>query len=122
MPADTPLWTQFRRLLLGTLIEVLQAANADVDLRSVAIEFDQGSEFRVPRLNNYMRFVGSVEARLDTPLADIAVLRAQLDDVWPSILSVVVMPVGDKLTSTRNQTSADVAGDKLVIRFDMVAD
>lgn len=124
MPIEEPLRTWFRRLLLGTLVEVVQAAGVPVSLSSVTIDFHGDSAFEVPRLNNYMRFKGQVLGTVDgeIPAGGMAHLEAQLRRVRPDLLGVVILPIGDRLTSTGNDTSATVSGGRLTIRFDLVAD
>lgn len=121
---DDALWTQFRRLLLGTVIELLRDADIDVDLRTLDLEFDRSSRFQVPRLNNYMRFVGRVEGVADAPLDDDAVQRLQdrLDRLWPDLCGVVVLPIGDNLTPTRNDIGLTVDGGFFALDFDLEAD
>jgi hypothetical protein len=114
----------FHRLLLGSVVEALLANEVDLDLRTLALVFAEGSEFRVPRLDNYMRFKGSVEGTLRTPLSPEARTRLlnSLRAVWPDIVAVMDIPVGDKLTMDRHDIRLDVVGDRLVIRFDLSAD
>lgn len=123
-PSD-PKWVQFRRLLLGTVIESLLDAQVAVDFRSIRIAFDSKSEFRVPRLDNYMRFRGALTTRVTEPLTDEARSRldASLRRAWPSLLQALDLPVGDRLTSERNDIEVDLGeGGKLTISFDLEAD
>lgn len=124
MPDDTPLWRQFRRLLLGAVVEALLPAGVDLDLRTIELDFHDASVFRVPRLDNYMRFVGTVRGRLRAPLdaATKADVLARLRRVWPELVSAVDLPVGDALSVDKHQVSVEVEGDQLVIRFDLSAD
>lgn len=125
MPAD-PLWVQFRRLLLGTVIEVLQDAGLDVDLGALSIAFDPGSAFNVPRLDNHMRFVGRFSAPVsdDAPIDDarLAALDRALRAVWPDIVGVVALPIGDRLTVSANHVDVRLEGGVLHVAFDLVAD
>lgn len=118
------MWAQFRRLLLGTVIEALLEVGAAVDFPSIRIEFDDDSVFRVPRLNNYMRFEGALSARLSAPFpaAKADALRVVLKKAWPEILSVVDIPIGDRLTNERNHIAVSVDGDQLRVAFDLEAD
>ena len=61
-------WTQFRRLLLGTVLEVLLEQGAALDATTLSIAFDPRSRFQVPRFDNYMRFSGSFQADVLAPL------------------------------------------------------
>lgn len=117
-------WNQFRRLLLGTVVELLLEEGLPLDFRSIRIDFHRESEFRVPRLDNYMRFKGEVEGRLVEPLpsGQPARLLGRLRAVWPELLAVVDLPVGDRLTEEKNQVEVRVEGDRFTLRFDLVAD
>ncbi len=124
MPIEEPLRTWFRRLLLGTLVEVVQAAGVPVSLSSVTIDFHGDSAFEVPRLNNYMRFKGQVTCTLTRPMdaRALRVLEDKLDDAWPDLLKVVDIPIGDRLTQEKNHVSARQEGNRLVVSFDLEAD
>jgi hypothetical protein len=124
-----PLWNQFRRLFLGTVVEALLAEQIEVEFRSISITFDRESDFRVPRLNNYMRFKGTIDARLPEGLDGAgrpASLQRRMMGAWPEMLKVVDIPIGDRLTSDRNhiQVKHQVTdgGERLSIRFDLIAD
>jgi len=123
MPIDEPHGTWFRRLLLGTLIELVQEAEVPIAISSIQIAFHPDSAFRVPRFNNYMRFRGEAQATVSSPVSSesMTALQGGLRRVWPGVLSTVVVP-GDQLTSTKNETSAEVAGDLITIAFDLIAD
>jgi hypothetical protein len=119
------LWTQFRRLLLGTVVEALLEADVAIDFRSLEIRFDSESDFRVPRLDNYMRFKGLLAAQLsgDPPTSQIErQIDTKLQTVWPAILRVADIPIGDKLTIERNDIAVRIVGSKLEVRFDLEAD
>ena len=123
-----PVWTQFRRLLLGTVIEALLEEEIDVAFSTIAIAFDDASAFQVPRLNNYMRFKGQLTAQLPAApdAAALARLRARLEGVWPEILAVMDIPMGDRLGSERNHVqvavTSDENGELLAVTFDLEAD
>lgn len=121
---DTPLWRQFRRLLLGSVVEGMLEAGVAVDFASIRIRFDDDSVFRVPRLDNYMRFVGVLTATVREPPSPGALdrLRSALRGVWPELLSVLDLPIGDALTTERSHIDVALAGDALTIRFDLSAD
>lgn len=121
---ETPLWRQFRRLLLGSVVEGLLDAGVAVDFASIRIRFDDASVFRVPRLDNYMRFVGVLSASVREPPAPAALdrLRAALRTLWPELLSVLDLPIGDALTAERTHIEVTLSGDALTIRFDLSAD
>ena len=70
MSRTTLQWQQFRRLLLGTVVEVLLEQQTRLEFTTVRIAFDEQSAFQVPRFNNYMRFVGALEAELIDPLSE----------------------------------------------------
>ena len=118
------MWKHFRRLLLGTVIEIFVEEGIDVRSTRLGLQFDDESAFRVPRLNNYMRFKGSIDAPVEGELSDAQLdqLRDRLDDIWPDLLSVVEMPVGDRLTDERNQVTVERHSAGLRIRFDLEAD
>jgi hypothetical protein len=119
-------WIQFRRLLLGTVVECLAEAGLAADLATARIEFDRESEFRVPRLDNWMRFKGLFTARTPTrPGArELEALRASLVAQWPVLVSTLdVIPLGDRLTPTRNELIVTTGPDgALRIAFDLEAD
>lgn len=125
---DEKLWTLFRRLLLGTVTEALVAEEWPVELRGLELRFHEDSVFEVPRLDNNMRFKGEVAARLhELPdMQRIGALRARLERVWPEIVAVLDIPIGDRLTPDRNHVEVEVgpdeAGPTLWIRFDLEAD
>jgi len=123
-----PLWNQFRRLFLGTVVEAMLAEEIEVEFRSIAIHFDRESDFRVPRLNNYMRFKGCIDAALPAGLAAHRprALRRRLLGAWPEMLKVVDIPIGARLPSDRNHGEVvhqvSDGGERLLIRFDLIAD
>lgn len=118
------MWDQFRRLLLGTVIELLLDAGVRLDFATIRIEFDDRSEFRVPRLDNYMRFSGRLTGRLasDVDADTLEQLRRQLRRAWPALLEVVDIPIGDRLTEERNRVEVSETDGELVVRFDLAAD
>lgn len=122
------LWTQFRRLVLGTVVELFVAEKLPLDVATLAIRFDPESRFDVPRLNNYMRFKGEVSGSLHglPDLAALARVEAALLRVWPELLEVVDLPIGDRLTpekaAVRITVEADGARSHLRLRFDLEAD
>ncbi len=118
------MWDQFRRLLLGTVIELLLDAGVSLDFASIRIEFDDRSEFRVPRLDNYMRFSGRLTGRLvsDVDAGTLPRLQRQLLGAWPALLKVVDIPIGDRLTVDENRIEVREDDGQLVVRFDLVAD
>jgi hypothetical protein len=127
--SDSPMWKQFRRLLLGTVIEYLLEAQVKVVFETISITFHRESEFRVPRLNNYMRFKGDLSAQLAAPVspAEIRTLQDRVRQGWPELLKVVDIPIGDRLTPEKNHVKATVrdgaAGVKeLHLEFDLEAD
>ena len=118
-------WTQFRRLLLGVVVECLAEAEVDVVLRSIRIEFDRESEFRVPRFDNYMRFAGTMRAELSGPLdgAKAELLAGKLREAWHELVATLDMPIGDRLTPERSEIALERPSEKeLVVRFDLEAD
>lgn len=118
------MWIQFRRLLLGTVVEILLEEGVQLEFPSLRIAFDGDSEFRVPRLDNYMRFKGELTAHLTTIPAglDQGRLQRALEGAWPELLKVVDIPIGDRLTPDRNHIKASIEGSTLHVRFDLVAD
>lgn len=118
------MWNHFRRLLLGTVVEVFIELDLDVHVNRLRLEFHDESAFRVPRLNNYMRFKGVVDAPVEGPVdeATLQRLRDRLDDIWPELLGVVQIPIGDALTDERNHVTVARTDDGLRIAFDLEAD
>lgn len=124
MSRNDPMWNQFRRLLLGTVVEVLLEERVAIDFRSLRIDFHSDSEFRVPRLDNYMRFKGELVGTLTEPAprgADLR-LRQAMEGAWPQLLSVVDIPIGDRLTPDRNHVRVQIEETILRVHFDLVAD
>lgn len=117
-------WTQFRRLLLGTVIEALVADAVAVRFPTLHIAFDDRSFFRVPRLNNTMRFSGALRAELEAPLDDQRrrSVEAALHTAWRELLAAIDLPIGDRLTATRSELRVLVEGDRLTVAFDLEAD
>lgn len=120
--SEGPLWVQFRRLLLGTVVEAMLAHRVPLDFGSITITFGDDSAFRVPRIDNYMRFEGELVGRLTAPFTDVAALSATLERAWPDLLAVLDLPIGDRLSPTTTHLAASVDGDRLVVRFDLAAD
>lgn len=123
------MWSLFRRMFLGTVVEALVEEHISIDFPSLTIAFAEGSEFRVPRLDNYMRFTGSVKAVVLGGLDANSQARvdARLRAVWPEIVKLLEIPVGDRLTEERNQvkltrTAGPDGKSWLEIGFDLVAD
>lgn len=122
---ETPLWRQFRRLLVGAVVEAFVEAGVEADLPTLLVRFDDESAFRVPRLDNYMRFKGQVSVHLRAPIGPVARTRVlgRLRQVWPELLSVLDLPIGDTLTAERADVSLVDGGDQeLTVRFDLAAD
>lgn len=123
------LWTVFRRVVLGTVVEVLVGEAVGVDLPSAVIEFDRESDFRVPRMDNFMRFKGTFRVALTAPIDEARLRRveARLRATWPELLSVVDLPVGDRLTAEHAvvTAAAEPRADGrpgLRVSFDLAAD
>ena len=127
--SDHPLWRQFRRLFLGTLVDALAQARLPARCDSLQVAFTDESVFKVPRFDNVMRFVGEASARLDSP-PDADALRAfeaELAAAWPGLVGAVKIPIGDKLTVEKNEIRVAVDGRsdgsaRLVVKFDLRAD
>jgi hypothetical protein len=122
-----PMWNQFRRLLLGTVVESLLEHELAIDFRTLRISFHQDSEFRVPRLDNYMRFKGSLTAALlAAPSAQAeARLETALRRAWPELLGVLDIPVGDRLGEEKNHIDVRFehgAPARITVDFDLEAD
>ncbi|MCU0693497.1 MAG: hypothetical protein MUF54_19075 [Polyangiaceae bacterium] len=122
-PRD-PMWNQFRRLLLGTVVECLLRTRVEVAFSSIWIAFDPESDFRVPRFDNYMRFKGTLTATLAAPPDGHALpaLRDLLQEAWKELLSVLDLPIGDRLTAKRTQLEVIASDGQLRIHFDLEAD
>lgn len=115
---------QFRRLLLGTVVELLRDEGVHADLAALRATFAPETGFRFRWVDNWMRFRGTVTVPLAAPLADGGVerLRARAAEVWPSILQAVgTLPLADPLSSVRQQVDVS-ATDVLVLEFDFEAD
>lgn len=117
-------WAQFRRLLLGTVVEFITRAGVKVDVTTLAISFDPASRFEVPRLDNYMRFKGTVTGSLLGEPDDAALgrLKASLASAWPELISAIDLPIGDRLTPDRNDIAVSRSGATLTVAFDLEAD
>lgn len=105
-------------------MEVLLEAKVALDFSSIEIAFDKESAFSVPRLDNFMRFKGSLSAALPAALdpATVSAVERALKRVWPEILSTLDIPIGDRLTEDRNEIRVVSAGLRLQISFDLIAD
>lgn len=123
------IWTVFRRVVLGTVVEALVREGVAVDLPSVEIAFDDDSAFHVPRLNNYMRFKGTFRAALPAALdpSTLARVAENLRRTWPELLGAIELPVGDKLTAEHGHVHVEPEDRPdgrpgLRVRFDLAAD
>ncbi|MCP4806123.1 MAG: hypothetical protein GY913_06845 [Proteobacteria bacterium] len=118
------MWDFFRRLLLGTVVEVLLENGVAVDFSSISIDFHDTSAFKVPRFDNYMRFHGQLTATIAGEMNDGTRRKVEqgLRTTWPELLKVVDIPVGDRLTQEKNQVRVDVVGQRLTVHFDLEAD
>lgn len=118
------MWPFFRRLLLGTVIEVLLEHDVALDFGTIVIDFHDTSAFKVPRLDNYMRFHGRFEADLVGDIDDGVRRRIEssLRATWPALLKVVDIPVGDRLTQDKNQVRVELVGQRMRVHFDLEAD
>lgn len=118
------LWRLFRRLLLGCVVEALLEAEVDVDIRSLELHFTPESVFHVPRLDNYMKFIGHVRGTLRGDLDDVRRERLMhaLRAIWPEIVTALDIPVGDRLEVTRHEIEVVVREGQMTIRFDLGAD
>lgn len=126
---NSPLWVQFRRLFVGTLVEALGRARIRVPVDTLGVLFSDESIFAVPRLDNEMRFVGEATAMLDEAPSDKALgeFRGALSRAWPDLIAAVQLPIGDQLTVERNDIDVGVVAEgqgklRLVVRFDLEAD
>jgi hypothetical protein len=121
---DTPLWRQFRRLLLGAVVEGLLEAGILVDFPTIRIQFHDTSVFNVPRLDNYMRFHGVVTAQtLSAPTAaHLHALRTRLGTMWPELLSAIELPIGDSLQNEHTRVTVSITDTTVTIQFDFAAD
>lgn len=119
-----PMWVWFRRIFFGAVIEGLLEEGVVVDFASLSLKFDDRSHFQVPHIDNYMRFAGEMTAKVASPpSADVrARLQANLLEAWPSLVGVVDIPVGDRLTVEKNEVTITVDGTTLRVAFDLEAD
>lgn len=118
------MWTQFRRLLLGTVVEIFRNHGISTDVAGLVLEFHDDSEFKVPRLDNSMRFRGHVHAPVTvSPSADkVRALERELRGVWPELLQVVKIPIGDRLDQERNEVRVHATATEIRVVFDLIAD
>lgn len=124
MQRDSPrLWAQFRRLLLGTAVEVFRDAGLRVDTHALELRFHEDSLFRYPAINSEMRFVGSVDALLLEAPSEQAIreLEAQLFGVWPEIVELVRLPMVGAMEVRSNVLEITVETPRLVVDFDLSA-
>lgn len=115
---------QFRRLLVGVVVEVLGASGLPVDLGRLEVGFEPDSGFRFRWVDNWMRFHGWARAPLvgEVDPAGVARVHAEFEGVWPEIVGALhELPLADRLDVTRQVVSV-TAGDALEIRFDLEAD
>lgn len=117
------LWTQFRRLLLGTTVEVLRDIGLHVDTGGLEMGFDDESVFRYPALHSEMRFAGRVRATLlePTDIATLETLEVEVMKIWPEIVQLVRLPMVGAMDVTSNAVWITVEGSQLEIRFDLAA-
>lgn len=121
---DPRAFAQFRRLLLGVVVEVLADGGVDVEVAGLRAEFSPESGFRMLWFDNWMRFRGTVRAPLRSPVgpAAAAEVRDRLGRVWPEIVGAVsVLPLADRLEIVRQEIEVTF-GEALEIRFDLEAD
>jgi len=127
-PRNSAMWHQFRRLILGTVVEYLLDHKVQIVFETISITFHSESDFRVPRLNNYMRFKGDLQAKLLSEMTPTKVLELErgVRETWPELLKVVDIPIGDRLTSEKNHVKVSETGAsddrRLLIEFDLIAD
>jgi hypothetical protein len=119
-----PKWVQFRRVILGTVIDCLREAKIDVDVPSIQLSLDESSKFQVPRLDNYMRFKGSFVAQSSAPISPAAldVFRRGISGAWASLVGIIDIPLGDRLTPDRSDVQIKLDAETLRIDFDLEAD
>lgn len=117
-------FVQFRRLLLGVVVEVVIETGIAADLSGVTLAFEPESGFRFLWVDNWMRFRGWVRVPMHGP-ADPAMVHAveeRFAAVWPQIVGAfAAMPLVDRLAITRQGVIVTV-GEVLEIRFDLEAD
>ncbi len=117
-------FVQFRRLLLGTMLEILRDSALDIDLQGLTLGFEPESGFRFLWVDNWMRFKGFVHVPLRKPAseAEVEAVRVRMHAIWPEVLATVgTLPLADHLDSTRHELTV-TAGEALDIRFDLEAD
>lgn len=116
---------QFRRLLVGTVVDVLREEQVHADLAGLAYAFGPETGFRFRWVDNWMRFRGEVRVPLTAPVSagDADRLRARFARVWPEILAGVgTLPLADPLQSTRDEVRVSADPAELVVAFDFEAD
>lgn len=122
--SEVHMWNQFRRLLLGTVADILLEEKIPMDFSTFEIHFDPDSVFKVPRLDNYMRFKGSFSVSIDSTLPPdrLARIEQKLSGAWRELVGVLDIPIGDRLTLESDLIRARNEGSKLVATFDLSAD
>lgn len=119
---DDELWVQFRRFLLGTVVEVFAAHDLHLDVAGLQLDFDrQASRFHYPALNSELCFIGSVHAPLLQHVQDTEALERAAKGIWPEIVRLVRLPVFGAMKVERNQVEVEEIGGSIVIRFDLEA-
>lgn len=124
MSTDPRAFAQFRRLLVGVVVEILHDERIDIDLTGLETGFEPESGFRFLWFDNWMRFRGWVRAplRAEPDAGTLGRLQQRFEAVWPEIVGALgAMPLADRLDITRQEVSVSAAG-ALEIRFDLEAD
>jgi len=119
------MWHWFHRVLLGTLLELFRTHRVAADASTLDLEFDEGSIFRFPALDNKLHFIGWARADLlrDVPPDVQRALQADLEQSWPDLVAELKrFPVPDRLTVTRNDIRLEIRGRVLRLTFDLEAD
>ena len=117
-------FVQFRRMLLGTMLEILRDSKLDIDLSGLTLGFEPESGFRFLWVDNWLRFKGFVRVPLRKPASDVEVedLRVRMLAIWPEVLATIgTLPLADRLECTKHEVTV-TAGEALDVRFDLEAD
>lgn len=125
MTRDPRLFAQFRRLLLGIVVEILRDARVDAELAGLEAAFEPESAFRFTWVDNWMRFRGGVTVSLRAPVDDAtrAELQSRFEAVWTEIVDAThALPLADRLTVTRREVEVTAERGRLSLRFDLEAD
>ena len=122
---DPVAFAQFRRLLVGIVVELLQSQHIHADISGLQATFAPESGLRFLWFDNWMRFRGQIDIPLHpsaTP-PDQADLSRAFHAVWPEIIAALTsLPLADRLEIARNEVLVQISAETITIQFDLEAD